>query len=210
MEFSSWAEAMEAGKKHFMAKEFPIAVECFRAATRLDEESAEGWRAFGYAMKENGNSPEAINAFQTAIRLDPDNPEGHLGLGMVHSEMAHQPVAIKEFEEALRLKPEHKQAKLCLVRELVKQGDLHMRNSDKTLAEPSYEAAYKIMPGSPETVVPFVNLLIDTKQYKKVFDIIEAARKVAPRDPQIAELHKEIATDPRLIRAKREFSLLGP
>lgn len=210
MEFGTWEEAMEAGKRHYMAKEFPLAVDAFKAATALNPESAECWRAFGYSMKENGNSPEAINAFQTAVRLEPDNAEGHLGLGIVHSEMAHQQVAIAEFEKALQLKPEHKQAKMSLVRELVKQGLLHVRNSDKTMAEPPFERAYKILPGSPETVVPYVELLIDTKQYKKVFDIIESARKAAPNDPKILELHKEVSTDPRLLRAKRDFSLMGP
>src|SRR5690349_5658123 len=131
MAYGTCEEAMEAGKRHYMAQEFPLAVDAFKKATELNAESADAWRAFGFAMKENGNSPEAISAFHTAIRLQPDNAEGHLGLGLVHSEMAHQPVAIKEFEEALRLKPEHKQAKVALVRELVKQGNLAMRNSDK-------------------------------------------------------------------------------
>lgn len=202
-----WAQLMEAGKKHYIAGEFREASRYLREASQAAPESAETWRALGFALKENGNVPDAIGAFNTAIKIAPENPDGHFGLGLIQSENGDQASAVRSFDETLRLKPSHSAAHRALISSLLRSGQVQMLNSDHSGAERSFERAYALAPGSVETVVPYVERLVGSAQYKKALDVIEAACKLSPLDPKLKELHKETDEDPRLARAKREHSI---
>ena len=204
-----WAQLLAAGKQHYMAGEFREASRYLREASEIAPESAETWRALGFALKENGNVPDAIGAFNTAIRIAPENADGHFGLGLIQSENGDQGSAVRSFDEALRLKPNHSAAQRALVSSLLRNGQVQCLNSDLAGAEKSFERAHSFSPGSAETLVPYVERLIGSAQYKRALDVIEEARKLNPHDAKIKELHQEIDEDPRLARAKREHSIKG-
>lgn len=205
----TFADAMEAGKRHFLAREFPQASEALRAAVRLDPSSPEAWRALGFALKENGDSANAIGAFNELIKLDPTSPDAHVGLGQVHAEMGDMSGAIREYEKALALKPNHGRATAALVFALVKHGQLRLLSGDVKGGEPSLQRAFATMPHLPEVLQPWVDHLINQKRYKEAIDAVEKSRKAAPQDPKVKEIHDYVLRDPRVERAKRENSLSG-
>jgi Flp pilus assembly protein TadD len=207
METTTLAELMEEGKRHYMAGDFVGATQALRQATELDPKNAEAWRVLGFAFKENGDGPNAMGAFNSALECKPDDADAHFGLGLVYDEKGDQKVAIGHLDEALRIRPNHGQAKSALVKSLLKQGNMHMLNSEKAKAEATYERAYTIQGNTAETVVPYVERLVETGQFKRAYDVVEAARKQNPTDPRLKELSAEIASDPRLERARREHGL---
>lgn len=208
MDSQSYRELMEEGKRRYVAGEFVEASHALREAVALAPDSIEAWRALGFSLKSSGNSPDAIGAFHRALEIDPQDADSYFGLGLVFSETGDTETAVEWFDKALATKPAHGRAKAALVSTLVRQGRLRLLNGDKSRGGASLERANKLMPGSAETVVPYVEHLVDVQRYKEAFDTVEAALKLAPRDPAMRELHAALETDPRLARAKRENSLM--
>jgi Flp pilus assembly protein TadD len=207
METTTLAELMETGKRHYMAGDFVEATKSLRQATELDPKNAEAWRVLGFAFKENGDGPNAMGAFNSALECKPDDADALFGLGLIYDEKGDQKTAIKHLDEAIRLRPNHAQAKAALVKSLLRQGQLQMLDSDKSAAEATFERAYGLQGNTAETVVPYVERLVETGQFKKAYDVVEAARKLNPADSKLKELSAEIASDPRLERARREHGL---
>jgi Flp pilus assembly protein TadD len=155
-----------------------------------------------------GNSPDAIAAFRSVLDLAPEDADAHYGLGLVMAESGDLATAVKWFDKTLALKPGHGRAKASLVATLVKQGDLAVRAGDRRAAEPPYARATQLQPASAETAKPYCDNLVELGRHKEAWDAANNARKLAPNDHALRELFELLDTDPRVIRAKRENSLI--
>lgn len=205
---ADWAELMERGKALYLAGDYAASTHAFRDAAGQRPNSAETWRALGFALMSSGNPPDAIAAFRSVLDLAPEDADAHYGLGLVMAESGDLGTAVQWFDKTLALKSGHGRAKASLVATLVKQGDLAVRAGDRKAAEPHYARACQLKPASIETVQPYCDNLVELGRYKEAWDAANNARKLAPNDHALRELFEVLDTDPRITRAKRENSLI--
>lgn len=207
METASFSELKEEGERLIQSGQPGEAARCFRKAVDLVPTSAETWVKLGQACEADGNLPEAIGAFKTAIGLDPHNVEAFFGVGLAYKSNGDFTRAIASFDQVLDLRPNHALAKDELVRTLVKDGTIKVGANDHYGGEQCLERAYKMSRASAETVLPYVEHLINSNQHKKAFDVVAQAQKDAPGEPRIKALAERMDNDPKLAHAKQLAAL---
>lgn len=82
------------------------AIEAYRKAQSLADDSAGALRMLGDEYKILGRHREAIKAYREALRVEPDNAEAWQRLGNAYLKMDLPLKAIEALREALRLKPD--------------------------------------------------------------------------------------------------------
>jgi tetratricopeptide (TPR) repeat protein len=74
-------EWLAQGDKHFEAKEYDEAIQCFTEAIRLKPENAEAYFNRGNVYKDKNDLDQAIKDYNEAIRLKPDYYAAHFNRG---------------------------------------------------------------------------------------------------------------------------------
>jgi tetratricopeptide (TPR) repeat protein len=95
----------ELGKWFGEHKQFPCAVEAFRAGLQLKPASADLAYLLGLALYTTGNSKDAIAPLQQAIQATPKVLQPHLILAAAFGELQRRDNAKAEYETALRIDP---------------------------------------------------------------------------------------------------------
>lgn len=78
-------------------QQFPVAIEHFEKATKLDPQFADAFIGLGRSMLEAGRNADALAPLQTAEKLRPDIPAVHLYLGTAYSRTGNKEEARREF-----------------------------------------------------------------------------------------------------------------
>lgn len=78
-------------------QQFPVAIEHFQKATRLDPQFADAFIGLGRSLLEAGRNADALAPLQTAEKLRPDIPAIHLYLGTAYSRTGNKEEAKREF-----------------------------------------------------------------------------------------------------------------
>lgn len=78
-------------------QQFPVAIDHFEHATKLDAQFADAFIGLGRSMLEAGRNADALAPLQKAEKLRPDNPAAHLYLGTAYSRTGNKEEAKREF-----------------------------------------------------------------------------------------------------------------
>jgi len=78
-------------------EQFPVAIEHFERATKLDGQFADAFIGLGRSLLEGGRGADAIAPLQMAAKLRPDNPAAHFYLGTAYRRTGHKEEAEREF-----------------------------------------------------------------------------------------------------------------
>jgi tetratricopeptide (TPR) repeat protein len=70
------------GVAHGYANQHDKALECFRALTKVEPESSQGWYQVSCALTELGRHDEAVDALRRAFELNPNDASTALNLGI--------------------------------------------------------------------------------------------------------------------------------
>jgi tetratricopeptide (TPR) repeat protein len=77
-------------------QQFPVAIEHFERATKLDAGFADAFIGLGRSMLEAGRNADAVAPLQMAAKLRPDNPAPHFYLSTAYRRTGHPEEAQRE------------------------------------------------------------------------------------------------------------------
>lgn len=92
-------------------RDWPAAVQLYRAALDLQPDEAPIWVQYGHALKETGDLTGAENAYRKALEIAPSVDDTHLQLGHVNKLLGKLVEASAAYERALMLRPENADAR---------------------------------------------------------------------------------------------------
>lgn len=104
-------------------KQFPCALETFRAALKSDPKSAELHYLTGLALLSTGKPGEAVPEIQQAAQLQPGVLKPHLLLGILYDQANQHDRAEDEWKAALKIDPRSEPALEGLSLDLLAQQD---------------------------------------------------------------------------------------
>jgi serine/threonine protein kinase/tetratricopeptide (TPR) repeat protein len=100
------------------------AIQCYRAALRLDPNYVEAHTNLGTALYSKEDVDAAIAAYSEALRLDNNHPKAHVNLGVALCKKGKLEEAIAEYQTAIRLNDNSPEVHLDLGNALRDQGKL--------------------------------------------------------------------------------------
>lgn len=109
-------KAIESADRARDARNWPSAVELYRAALELDKTLAPIWVQYGHSLKEAKKLDEAELAYQQALSLEPEVGDTHLQLGHLRKIMGRTRDAENDYIRALELDHNSRDARLELSR----------------------------------------------------------------------------------------------
>jgi tetratricopeptide (TPR) repeat protein len=106
------SEMLKEGQKAFFSEPPDIskAKDCFRRATELAPDLAEGYHWLASALEALKDHGQAARAYREAIRRDGKDPRSKIALGRLLTSMGHLKEAIIELQEGVALKPHYGEA----------------------------------------------------------------------------------------------------
>ncbi len=81
------------------------AIHCFKKATSLRPNWAEGWAGLGTVLTRSSRHHEGIEAYKKSILIKDNQPRVHLSLGHVYKTTGEQDLSIKSYLEAIKHYP---------------------------------------------------------------------------------------------------------
>ncbi|MGO8813166.1 MAG: tetratricopeptide repeat protein [Terriglobia bacterium] len=154
---------------------FPPAEQEYRAALRVDPDSADVYASLGYVLIRQQRWIDAESALRSALRLDPKNDMAHSNLGVALATTRDIDGAIAEFREALRLNPTSADAHANLGTALGIKGDV-----DGAITE--YREAIRL---NPNYATAHFNLGLTLERKGNLPEALQeydAASKLSPND----------------------------
>ena len=144
----------------------------------LAEKPDIAWAHFqlGYAYTALKRPDEARTEYERATTLDPKMFEAFLNLGILLSEK-DPAAAVAPLRKAVDLLPAQSRPRFLL-------GHALERSGDTPAAVESYEAALRLDPRDPETVIHLGNLYVGLKRYSDAETKFRAALELEPKSPQ--------------------------
>ncbi len=132
---------------YFRLKDYPRAIESFRATLRLNPRMPLAAFYLGLAQMETGELADATVSFQSALQQDPANFRAAYNLGAVYSKLKRAEEAIGAFHRAVEILPEYAEA-----HEALGELYLYLRQPQKAVEE--LERAVAIAPGMRRAYLP--------------------------------------------------------
>jgi predicted O-linked N-acetylglucosamine transferase (SPINDLY family) len=120
-----------------------LAIDCFRAAIRLEPDLADAHNSLGVALARQRKTAEAVACFRQAVCINPDHASAYYNLGQALRQRGEPDAAAACFREALRIRPDDAAAHYGLGNALREQGRLED-------AVASYRQAVRGWPDHPE------------------------------------------------------------
>jgi tetratricopeptide (TPR) repeat protein len=144
----------------------------------LAEKPDIAWAHFqlGYAYTALKRPDEARAEYERATTLDTKMSEAFLNLGILLSEK-DPAAAVAPLRKAVDLLPAQSRPRFLL-------GHALERSGDTPAAVESYEAALRLDPRDPETVIHLGNLYVGLKRYSDAETKFRAALELEPKSPQ--------------------------
>ncbi len=130
----------------------PQAVECCRAALRLQANHPGGWNTQGLTLLDLGNPAEAADAFRRAIESQPEDAPILNNLGVALLALGQQNQALEQFRRAIELDPDFAPGRANLGRLLLERGQAKA-------ALPHNEAAVRLLPNAADPIIDLSNIL---------------------------------------------------
>src|ERR1700756_3602010 len=178
-----WGTSIEVAREARAARE-ALQKNDYRAATsyasraaRSAPQNADLWFLFGYAARMSGDYSSSVEAYKQGLQARPTSIEGLSGLAQTYAKMGRNQEAQETLKAVIAANPKN-DADLRLAGELA-------LSSDPKLALTYLEKAEAIHPAAR-------NELLMARGYErtgdkaKAKDLLERARKTAPRDPDVA------------------------
>jgi cytochrome c-type biogenesis protein CcmH/NrfG len=92
---------------HFMDNRiYPMAIECYRRALRIDSANANVLTDLGACYHASGASDKAIESFERAIAAEPNHSAAHFNLGVVYHGLNNPQMAKYYWEKFIELEPQ--------------------------------------------------------------------------------------------------------
>lgn len=93
------------GLVHFNQERVEQAIDCYRRALQLEEDSVFALNSLGDAFFARGENETALDCYRRVIALDPEDAQAHFNLAELHYDLGDPRAAETECREALRLDP---------------------------------------------------------------------------------------------------------
>ena len=159
------------GKMYQFRESYPMALSEFRAALKLDPNSAGVRVAMAETMLEMGDVSKAVTTLQEAAQMAPDDLDVHLMLGRIygeaHSQEQMRKKALAEFEKVLDLDSENLEA-------LQNAAELRAEDRDYEKAVEYFERFRKLMPSSIGACYSEAQALISLNRYDDAIRVLKA------------------------------------
>lgn len=97
--------AINLGAIAYGRRQYAMAEEMYRLATRTEPDYVMAWFNLGNALDELKRLPEAIEAYQKAVSLDPRYADAHFNLGMALERVGQGAQALKHWRAYVKLDP---------------------------------------------------------------------------------------------------------
>ena len=178
--------AFEAGRTAFGAKNYPAAVECFKAAVELRHDDADAHNWLGLSYLEQGLHEDAADCFLLALHHHPRFPQALNNLALVALQRADFDEAVVCLERAIALMPDyavaHNNLGYVLCRELgdSERGGAHIRE------------ALRLSPHDSDTLCNYSMLLIQEGRSEEALAICDRQLAAHPHLHE-ARLNRAIA-----------------
>jgi tetratricopeptide (TPR) repeat protein len=180
------------GRMAFAAGRFGEAAAAFAKAVEAKADSVPALINYGTALIQLGRTDEAIEQYRKAIESDPENVTGHYNLGALMAQQGDHESAVKHLQTVVKLVPEDRVARRLLAGSLRETG-----KSDEVLGH--LEQVLTEAPDDELALIDLTNLLVDIRQYKRAFDLLDKAQRRFPDRGQTAHaLARLLATNPDL------------
>jgi tetratricopeptide (TPR) repeat protein len=114
------------GTRHLAAREYPKAIEAYRAAAELEPKAADNWIELGRAYREHGRSRQASNAsegrtllnkavasYRRALEIQADNGTAMVGLAQAFTFLNDRKGAVAMYEKVLAQAPNSPEASIA-------------------------------------------------------------------------------------------------
>lgn len=99
------------GRIYYKLKRYPVAIEAYKKAIKIDPESYILWKEKGTIEVQAGFYDDAINSFETSLSLNNDQYDVHRKLGAIYLKVRKNiAIALLHFEESFRQNPAQEDA----------------------------------------------------------------------------------------------------
>jgi ATP-dependent Clp protease ATP-binding subunit ClpC len=134
--------AVEKGRSHYKAREYPAAIRAFRQALALDPNYTEAALRLGMAYEDNQQYDKAIQAYERCLAADPDHYQAATNIGEALRKNEAYSEAIQAYDRALQIQPSYLYALAGRAECMRMEGkyEASLEWFDKALAENSRHA----------------------------------------------------------------------
>ncbi|MCB9678810.1 MAG: tetratricopeptide repeat protein [Alphaproteobacteria bacterium] len=134
--------AVEKGRSHYKAREYPSAIRAFRQALALDPNFTEAALRLGMAYEDNQQYDKAIHAYERCLAADKDHYQAATNIGEALRKNEAYEDAIKAYDRALEIQPSYLYALAGRAECMRMLGDYEasLKWFDRALAENSRHA----------------------------------------------------------------------
>src|SRR2546422_2884253 len=91
------------GAEFSKKKSWPLAIQAYGQAVRLDPKFVEAWNNLGYCYRRVKDYDKSFDAYKHALDLKPDYPNAHEYMGRTYLATGNKDAAMREYEILKRL-----------------------------------------------------------------------------------------------------------
>jgi tetratricopeptide (TPR) repeat protein len=170
-----WLRASSDPKRLWARALVPVAVVLSLVPSGMPRvPAAETYYEIGVDMSHDRQPQRAIPMFEQGLELSPEHADLHRALGLALLRVGREPEGRRHLERAIELEPRAATAWQALAGLARSDGDLER-------ARELYENAVEADPCNPRIRADLATLLIDMGYYNGAAEVIEEARRIAPR-----------------------------
>jgi tetratricopeptide (TPR) repeat protein len=170
-----WLRASSDPKRLWARALVPVAVVLSLVPSGMPRvPAAETYYEIGVDMSHDRQPQRAIPMFEQGLELSPEHADLHRALGLALLRVGREPEGRRHLERAIELEPRAATAWQALAGLARSDGDLER-------ARELYENAAEADPCNPRIRADLATLLIDMGYYNGAAEVIEEARRIAPR-----------------------------
>src|SRR5215469_2267627 len=178
-----WGTSIEVAREARAARE-ALQKNDYRAATSYASRAARSapqnvdlWFLFGYAARMSGDYSSSVDAYKQGLQARPSSIEGLSGLAQTYAKMGRNREAQETLKAVIAANPKN-------------DADLRLAGELALTSDPKLAVTYL---GKADSIRPSArNELLMARAYERTGDqgrakeMLDRARKTAPRDPEIA------------------------
>ena len=196
-------------------KLYSCAAESFRAALRLNPQSARLHYFLGLNLYSSGQPASAIEELATAVKLDPAQVRNHLTLGAALHDAGHEAEALQQWDDALRIDPDSVTALDWIAKARISEGQYTTaidllrsapRDEELTLdltlaytkagmfddAISALQSALEADSSSFRLNVALATVFVQRQRYEDAAAVLRNAQKLHPDDTETQQLYLRV------------------
>ena len=159
-------------------KKYDDSLDALKKARAIGANSSQLAYNLGFTYKDIGKTDEAIQCFEEAVTLNPNDVLAYNHVGVIFASRGEHKKAISFYSRGLKVDKNHPILRLNAAKSFESLGDYER-------AILYYESALRSKPGWSEAVEGFSRLLLKLNRVRQACDVVGAALKVNPDEPQI-------------------------